>query len=366
MPAPYMVSRLNTLSDRGSLDLTVWFNTRTTPGIHWAVDEESWRFAHSYVPHLPLGGRSVGFPTALLRGQQPDVLVSLHGEPSFTAGWGVARARGIRTALWVVKTFDSWTTRREYKESLKRYIFPRTDGVFVPGRDGAAYARSYGAHGDRIVLLPHPLDDRFTDAIASLRGDERQEVRAALGLVGITFIYVGRLWQGKGLLTLVEAFARVQERVAESSLMIVGEGVERSVLEARVESLNLRNVVFAGFHQKPELPRLYAASDVFVFPTLGDPYGLVVDEAMACGLPVVSTSAAGEITDRIQEGRTGFIVTPGSTEPLATKMLSFAANPGQGPALGRAARALISERTPERWCQQFEDGVAAMLDRRRV
>ena len=72
----------------------------------------------------------------------------------------------------------------------------------------------------------------------------------------------------------------------------------------------IRNVIFAGFFQKAELPRLYAAADVFVFPTLGDPYGLVVDEAMACSLPIISTSAAGEIRDRVESGVNGFVVPP--------------------------------------------------------
>ncbi len=85
------------------------------------------------------------------------------------------------------------------------------------------------------------------------------------------------------------------------------DGTLRQACAAR----GIRNVSFVGFIQKRELPRYYALADVFVFPTLGDPYGLVVDEAMACGLPVISTSAAGEIHDRVEDGVNGYIVPPG-------------------------------------------------------
>ena len=124
---------------------------------------------------------------------------------------------------------------------------------------------------------------------------------------------------------------------------------------------HLRNVVFAGFRQEGELPRLYAASDVFVFPTLGDPFGLVVDEAMSCALPVISSSAAGEIRDRVEEGSNGFIVPPGDARRMAERMLELTANPTLRRALGRVGRSKVAIRTTERWCADFEQGIERVL-----
>jgi glycosyltransferase involved in cell wall biosynthesis len=362
IPAPYMVNRFNALVERGNIDLNVWFNARTEPDRHWEVDESSWRFPHSYIPHVYLRGHGVGFPPALLSRDVPSVLVSLHGEPSFTIGWEVARRRGIRTALWVVKTFDSWTTRRRYKEAMKRFIFSHTDAIFVPGDDGRDYALRYGAVDERIITMPHPVDTDFSRHLGGVAPDDRDRVRSELGLHGTTFIYVGRLWWGKGVESLLTAFGIAQRSDPDISLLIVGDGDNRTSLTELSRRLGLDNVVFTGFRPTSELPRLYAASDAFVFPTLGDPFGLVVDEAMSCGLPVISTAAAGEIASRIDEGRNGFIVPPDDSDRMAERMVQVAADPAGRQRMGRLSRQKVAARTPERWCAEFEAGVARVLE----
>lgn len=121
------------------------------------------------------------------------------------------------------------------------------------------------------------------------------------------------------------------------------------------------NAKGAGFRQKPEVPRLYAASDVFVFPTLGDPYGLVVDEAMACSLPVVSTSAAGEIRDRIEDGVNGYIVPPEDSSALADRMLGLAGDRALRERMGEESARKVSGHTPEKWAEDFEAVVFDLL-----
>jgi phosphatidylinositol alpha 1,6-mannosyltransferase len=100
-------------------------------------------------------------------------------------------------------------------------------------------------------------------------------------------------------------------------------------------------VVFAGFHDGDALLPLYAAADAFVFPTLGDAFGMVVLEAMACGLPVISTSAAGEIADRIDEGVNGFVVPPADVEALRSRMEVLAADESIRSRMGKAATAKV-------------------------
>lgn len=102
-------------------------------------------------------------------------------------------------------------------------------------------------------------------------------------------------------------------------------------------------------------------ADVFVFPTLGDPYGLVVDEAMACGLPVISTSAAGEIRDRIEQGVNGYIVPPEDSASLADSMLKLAQDGELRERMGRISAEKIQGHTPEQWAKDFERIVDALL-----
>jgi glycosyltransferase involved in cell wall biosynthesis len=192
-----------------------------------------------------------------------------------------------------------------------------------------------------------------SDAVRSSR-DAR---RATLGLRGTTFVYVGRLWWGKGLPTLLEAYRQL-DAGDRASLLLVGGGPEEDALRRIAADQRLPNVVFAGFQQQHELPRLYALADVFVFPTLGDPWGLVVEEAMACGLPVISTTEAGEIRDRIRPDETGYVVPPDAPEPLREAMRRFIAEPAAAAAMGAAARSTVTWRTPDKWATQFAEVVA--------
>src|SRR5437868_5087018 len=321
MPAPYMVERFNAVADRANLDFEAWFNERREVDRTWDVNEGEWRFRYRYIPSLRIGNWDFRFPVPMLGTAAPDILVSLYAEPAFVIGWMIARARNKRTVFRTLATSDNWVKRRWWKELAKRFLFKRVDGVETPGNQARAYARRYNAPDDRIFYARHTVDvEHFSSGRAGSL-PRREEFRSELGLRGVTFVYVGRLWWGKGLNYLLDAFAEVQQKLqaSEVSLLLLGDGADEEKLREQCRRKSIQNVVSAGFKQKPELARHYTAADVFVFPTLGDPYGLVVDEAMACSLPVISTSEAGEIRERMENGVNGFIVPPKSPRALAEK-----------------------------------------------
>jgi glycosyltransferase involved in cell wall biosynthesis len=135
----------------------------------------------------------------------------------------------------------------------------------------------------------------------------------------------------------------------------------------RAETAELAGVMWVGFVQPTDLPEVYGLADVMVFPTLGDPHGLVVEEAMAAGLPVISTSAAGDIHARIPEDVAGHIVPPGQDAPLAERMTELAANPARRAAMGAAGRRSAKRFDTNGYAEDFErfvDGVLAAPRRR--
>jgi glycosyltransferase involved in cell wall biosynthesis len=365
IPAPYMVERFNALAERGNVDLEVWFSTRTESDRSWRVTEESWQFPYRYLPALP--GRPAGrIPLPPFRAR-PDVIVSLYASPSFILGSTVAQLRGIRTAYWVEVTFDATITRRRWKERLKSLLLPRADGILTAGLDGAAFAMRYGVSPERIFTVPHVIDfDRYANGAARARASS-EAVRAQLGLRGVTFAYVGRLVSGKGLDQLLDAFAGLKrESTHDVSLLLVGDGADEARLRKRCAQEGLDDVVFAGFHDDAALPQLYAAADVFVFPTLGETFGMVVLEAMACGLPVISTSAAGEIRERIDEGVNGFVVPPADPKALRARMELLASDASLRARMGEAARAKVAGQSPAVWAEAFEGAVEKILSLPRI
>lgn len=361
IPSPYMVERFNALADRGNVDFEAWFNDRTEPDRSWVVDELSWRFRYRYLPVTRLTGRRFHWPLPIF-GRRPDVLVSLYAEPSFLVGWFLARLRGIKTAFWCQVTIDRWVKRTRWKDAIKRFVFSRVDATLGSGEESRAFAMRYGISSEKAMCLPHSIDVIHYAEGSNQARLERDSLRGGMGLEGIVFIYVGRFWWGKGITYLLDAFKQVQNKnVFVVSLLLVGDGLEEGELKQQCINRGIKNVVFAGFKQRPDLPAFYAMADVFVFPTLGDPYGLVVDEAMACSLPVISTSAAGEIRDRIEEGINGYIVPPENSSALAERMLELAHNVELRDKMGKRSYEKITDHTPDKWAQSFERIVRTLL-----
>ncbi len=365
IPSPYMVERFNAVADRGTFEFEAWFNDRIETGRSWEVDESNWRFRYRYIPTTQLVGHMFHWPFPVL-GRKPDVLVSLYAEPVFLIGWLLARLRGSKTVFWCQVTMDRWVKRAAWKDAIKRLVFRKVDATLGSGEESRAFAMRYGTSPEKAICLPHSIDVmHYADGSTRAR-QGRDTLRKELGLHGTTFIYVGRLWWGKGINYLLEAFKQIQcQSESEVSLLLVGDGPEEGKLRQQCIERRIKNVVFAGFKQKPELPSYYAMADVFVFPTLGDPYGLVVDEAMACSLPVISTSAAGEIHERIHDGVNGYIVPPEDSSALAARMLELARNPDSCRQMGERSYEKIKDHTPERWAKEFEAIVLKLLNRAR-
>lgn len=355
-----MVDRFNALVARNNVEFQAWFTDRTHSERSWNLEESTWYFDYRYLPVSRIGKLKLHWPLPAL-GRQPDLIISGYDTPVWIVGWVIARCRGVKTGFRVLKTFDTWVNRNRFKDAVKRFMFSRADAIETVGDDGREFAIKYGASPQRVFFATHTVDIERARAASGLRGQGREALRAHFGLNGFTFIYVGRLVADKGLDYLVEAFALVQKRCSqETSLLLVGDGAAEIALRESCRAAGIRNVVFTGFVQKHDLLQYYALADAFVFPTLGDPYGIVVDEAMACSLPVISTSSAGEVRVRIEDGVNGYIVAPADSNALAEKMLCLLANPRLHQEMGKRSYQRIQGHTPERWAEDFErlvDGV---------
>lgn len=364
IPSPYAVARLNAVAARGNVALEVWLCSRTEPDRSWAVSENEFLFPWRYLPggriRVPgLGAHYYNLPVGLLMRDRPDLLVSLYAEPAFVAGWWAARTAGIRVAFRYLPTFDAWVPRSRAKERLKRELFTRTDGFKTSGPAGRTALEAYGVDPARIHQVTQSIDVEHWQSGRERWRPDRERLRANFGAAGTTFLYVGRLWRGKGVDDLLAAYERLAD--LDTSLLIAGDGVDESDFRARARERGLRNVRFLGFKDHDELPRVYAAADALVFPTLGDPHGLVVEEAMASGLPVISSEAAGDIRFRVPEGVAGFIVPPANSKLLADRMRIIAVDPNGTRRMGEAAVAIASTRGHDRYADDFERFVERVL-----
>jgi glycosyltransferase involved in cell wall biosynthesis len=358
---PYMAERFNSLHQRGHVNFECWFNRHTDPGRAWQIPTESLSFPYRYLPSVTTPVGRIGLPFSAYAKTQPQVLVSFHGDVSVALS-ALYRLRGGKLVYYVERTFSTWVKRKRVKEWLKRFLLSGAAACLTPGRDADEYAASYGVQRTRILRLEHVVDvPRFRRAHELRRLPMMQTRRSQMGLSGYVFLYVGRLWWQKGVDSLIDAFARIRRQGIDASLLLVGDGPDEARYEAAVRSMHLRPVRFTGFVQQGELADVYALADAFVFPTRGDPYGLVVDEAMATGLPIISSTSAGEIADRVIDGRNGYLVPVDNPELLAAAMARLAENSEKSARMGEKSLSLVQRRTPDAWAVQLEAVVDQLL-----
>jgi glycosyltransferase involved in cell wall biosynthesis len=359
-PTPYVVARFNAVADRRVVDLEAWFSEARQSDRSWDVKESEWRFRARYIPSRRFAGIRLRIPLPELAQTRPDVFVLEYDRLNLAIGAVAGLVAARRLAFRVLPNFDAWSTRTWWREAAKHLLFRAVDGVKVPGPDGQALAERYGTEPQRASIVRQSVDLARYGGALEVPESERKEQRRALGLSGCVFMFVGRLWQGKGLDELLIAYRNLASELDDQvSLLVVGDGVD----EAHYRQLfaSLPRVVMPGFIQPAELPRWYALADCLVFPTHGDPNGLVIEEALAAGLPVIVSDAAGDVRRRVPDGVVGHVVPVGSAYDLQDAMGKLALDPAVRAVMAKGAPGLVAAKSDQGYAMDFEAFVADVL-----
>lgn len=202
----------------------------------------------------------------------------------------------------------------------KWIFFHAVDGFFAYGERSRNYICSYGIKPEKVFFrcqaaaLPHHYspDSAITTRVVAQQSQDHP-----------VFLYVGRLSHEKDLHILLDAFHTVVQQYSDAKLRLVGSGPLRESLEAQAKQLGLNDsVVFTGGKTINELEGEYAKATCMVLPSNSEPWGLVVNEALSYGCPVVVSEACGCVPELVIDGFTGFSFRTGNTAELALRMLS--------------------------------------------
>lgn len=265
-----------------------------------------------------------GIVPALLRARYDMVLFML-GWGSVTALLGILACLAARIPLFLYgdSSFPppEETFAQRIRASFLRTLFGSTTGFMASGTLNADYYRHYGADPRRFFLLPWAVDnERFAEG-CRLEPGECEAMRERLGIArdAVVFVFSAKLVERKDPMTLLRAFERMRSR-GRAALLFLGDGELREQLEAYAREHALEAVRFAGFVNQTELPKYYGAGDVLVLPSTYEPRGAVINEAMACGLPVIVTDRCGSIGDIVLDGDNAFVYPAGDAGALASFM----------------------------------------------
>jgi glycosyltransferase involved in cell wall biosynthesis len=353
--APYRVPVFNALALHESIDLQVVFLAETDPGLRqWHVYKDDIRFRYQVLPswRRRVGGHNLllnrGLGSALSKATPDAILCGGYNYPASWQSLYWAHRHRVPFSLWVESTTRDLRSSSRLIKFLKAEFMHQSAAFVVPGKASFEYVMSYGAPEETIFTAPNAVDTKFFAARAEAVRADAATHRRRLCLPSRFFLFVGRLVGDKGVFELLQAYAALAPELrAEIGLVLVGDGPARLDLERRAQAVAPGAVLFPGFTHREELASYYALADLFVFPTYTDAWGLVVNEAMACGLAVISTGVAGCVPDLVEDGWNGRVIAAKDARRLAGVMAELAQNEELRSRMAEHSRERIAHYSPE-------------------
>jgi len=287
-----------------------------------------------------------GIVPALVRGKY-DVVLFMTGWGAFTAILGMATCRLFRIPFFLFgdSSFPppETTVRARLLAGLRRLMFGLPTGFMISGVLNGEYYRHYGADPQRFFLLPWAVDNERFARASRLETGEREQLRASYGIApdAIVFLFSAKLIERKDPFTLLRAFERMRHR-ERAAVVFMGDGVLREPLERYAREQHLDGAHFIGFINQAAIPKHYAMADVFVLPSLAEPRGSVINEAMACGLPVIVTDRCGAIGDIVLDGENALIYPAGDVDALAADLDRLTADDALRARMAQRSREIIA------------------------
>jgi glycosyltransferase involved in cell wall biosynthesis len=250
--------------------------------------------------------------------------------------------------------------KNHWKEKAKAFFFRHCDGFFCYGVRSKEYVESYGVNERKIfyrcqaAALPHGYD-----ASAVLAHYENNGGDAA---TTPRFVYVGRLSVEKGLFDLLEAFRYLRDQMPEAKLDIVGAGLLRDELVERTRRLGLESAItFLGAKTQEEIGQRLMRSAALILPSHREPWGLVVNEALSYGCPVVVSNICGCVPELVLDGVTGYSFPIGDIRALCAAMIAAARMSIDRLSAAKRCLDLIAKYSPERAASEILRGCVKML-----
>lgn len=299
-----------------------------------------------------------------------EALTAFTPDTVFIPGWSNRHSLAaldwcVRNATPAVVMSESTSLdlpRHRVREWLKSCIVSMCSAALVGGAPQAQYITALGMPADRVFAGYDVVDNDYFKMQAEGVRRKSAQLRAPFALPENYFLASARLVKTKNLLFLIREYASYHATadVARNSrlpwaLVILGDGPERPLLVDEISRLNLeKSVLLPGFKQYAELPVYYGLASAFIHASTSEPWGLVVNEAMASGLPVLVSERCGCARELVRPGRNGFSFDPRECGQLSRLMLRLSSCDAERIRLAKGAASLISRWGPERFSRGLQ------------
>jgi len=289
--------------------------------------------------------------SAALDAIDPDaVAIPSYSTPDAHAALAWCR-RHRRVAVMMFDSRAEDAERHGWREAIKKALVGEYDAALVAGTPQSDYLGTLGMPTSHIFTPLDVVDNAYFRDVAART---RREGKAPH--LGPYILSVNRFTTRKNVDVLIRAYALYRSRTPDAwPLVLLGDGPERDRLEQLASTTS--GITFGGFQQIDTLPAWYGFAGLYVHPAAADPWGLVVNEAMATGLPVLVSTGAGCAPDLVDDGQNGFTYSADDAHELANHLTRLTASPARREAMGARSLEIISRFRPD----DFADGLWAAV-----
>ena len=348
---PYHFARMQALASQPGIELYV-VEATDIDDHYWSRSETTLPFHHHSLIRNEVLNDSVTRRASLqlkeeVEKNRPEVLVN---------GAGYFDPVLYRELRRIKKKLDPWLLlwsestahdqkRQFWKEKIKQWVVSLYDGAIVAGQPHKTYLEELGMPQERVQVVGNVVDNSFYHAEPDQNGERSG------------FLYSGRFLDIKNPGGLLKAYAEYRYLCSEAhaepeQLYLAGDGPAREQMEEQVRQEGIEGVIFTGILQPEEIKTMYARCSVFILPSTSEPWGLVVNEAMAAGMPVLVSRLCGCSSELVEDGANGYRFDPYDQGELARRMLELSRDRQKSVRFGAHSQQLIQHYTPQTYAEK--------------
>ena len=381
-PIQYFAPLYRRLAQEPDIDLTVYFCSRQGSEEYLDAgfgERIKWDtslldgYQHKFLNNLRAKDQVRGFWSLInpqiiseLRLNAYDAFwVNGHNHASYLIGIGASKFLRIPVFMRCETHLELHRSglKRAIRKPLMRILYNHLCNACLPiGTLNRNFYLFHGVKENRLFSVPYTVNNEYFFSAAS-ECNAKTELRQDLGLPADRplILFASKLIPRKRPMDLLRAYHRLCDLGVESGVVVVGSGEEEPSLKDYVQEHRLPHVYFFGFRNQSELPKFYSIADVFVFPSENEPWGLVLNEVMCAGLPVVVSTGVGAARDLVRHGQNGFVYETGDIEALTDYLLSIVVTePELRKQMGQASREIVASWNNEHCVDGLKKALASI------
>ncbi len=241
--------------------------------------------------------------------------------------------------------------KRSARRVLMNVLYGKVCAGCLPiGSLNRAFYQAHGVSDEKLFTVPYAVDNSFFIQAADRFKEKGNALKSELGLPldRKLILFASKLMERKRPQDVLEAFDSIKSTCPPAALMFVGSGEQEGLLTKMVRDRNISDVHFFGFQNQSELSKFYAVADVFVFPSENEPWGLILNEAMCAGLPLIVSEEIGAAADLVRNGENGFTFPARNVDQLSQHLRTLLTDDLLRAQMGAKSRTMIEDWDYER------------------